>query len=108
MSFIDAPGDSGPAPAVVMLPDALGIEQAAALKCTLLEVVSMPQAVTLDGSAVREVHTAPLELLGLFWRERAQLGCKTRWQSPSAVLCEAAAQLGLNSLLGLDITGEPA
>lgn len=95
-------------PTAVVLAETLGIEQAAQLKSTLLAALAAPGVLTLDGSAVRELHTAPLELLVLFWRERRQLGRETRWQSPSAALREAATQLGITALLGLNPTGEPA
>lgn len=79
----------------------LGIEEAGSLHQRLLVAVDEPGIVELDGHAVRDVHTAALELFCLFCRERHAAGRQTRWLDPSETLRSAAALLGMTGLLCL-------
>lgn len=83
------------------LPADLGIEHVAELHAALLEHLD-DDSLELAGDQVARVHTAGLQLLHAFVRERAQLGRSTRMTRPSAVLSDAARQLALAISLGLD------
>ncbi|MCK9192991.1 MAG: STAS domain-containing protein [Nevskia sp.] len=87
------------APAALKLPAELGIEQASALHAALAERIESPQTVVLDGADVQRVHTAVLQLFCLFCRDRRSAGRKVQWQQPSAALLNAAALLGVTTLL---------
>ena len=85
---------------VFVLPAALGMEQAASLKQDLLSLCAMSGAVELDGSAVQQVGTAPLQLLAAFARERTARAAPMQWRAISEPLRGAAATLGIAAALG--------
>ena len=84
----------------VSLGDDLGIEASAELKQRLAAHLEDPD-VALDGSGVRRVHTAALQVLCAFFRSRAELGHRTELAACSDALRDAARLLGLSAPLGL-------
>lgn len=86
----------------------LGIEQVTDLQATLQPHLD-DATLELSGAEVRRVHTAGLQLLHAFIRERAARGLSTTITLPSPTLVEAARQLALAVSLGVDKDpGEPA
>lgn len=86
----------------------LGIEQVADLQATLQSHLD-DATLELSGAEVRRVHTAGLQLLHAFIRERAARGLSTTITLPSPTLVDAARQLALAVSLGVDKdSGEPA
>ncbi|WP_240125317.1 STAS domain-containing protein [Thermomonas alba] len=86
----------------------LGIEQVSELHATLQAHLDDP-VLELSGADVRRVHTAGLQLLHAFIRERAARGLSTTITLPSPTLVDAARQLALAVSLGVDKdSGEPA
>jgi len=85
----------------VMLPAALGIEQAAAWRERLLQHVDDAGVVTLDARDVSQIHTAALQLFCMFCHDRRTAGRDTRWKQPSEALRSAASLLGVTTLLQL-------
>ena len=60
------------------------------------------EPLSLTGDAVERVHTAGLQMLHAFVRERAALGLATVVTGASPVLADAARQLALAKSLGVD------
>ncbi len=87
--------------AVSIGPD-LGIEAAADLKALLLPHIESKRSVVIDASAVERVHSASLQLLYAFVRDRSQAGHATRIERGTAPLQDAARLLGMSAALGLD------
>lgn len=87
---------------VFVLPAVLGMEQAGSLKQDLLALVVMNE-VELDGSAVQQVATAPLQLLVAFARERQSRTAPTRWRGVSESLHSVATTLGVADALQLKV-----
>lgn len=86
---------------VAIGPD-LGIEAAADLKALLLPHLESKRAVVLDASAVERVHSASLQLLHAFIRDRQKAGRKTSIERCATTLQDAARLLGMTAALGLD------
>jgi hypothetical protein len=86
---------------VFVLPAVLGIEQAGALKQDLLTLAALADPVEIDGSAVQQATTAPLQLLAAFARERHARAAPLQWRSVSPSLHSAAATLGIAAALGI-------
>lgn len=86
---------------VVTLDSDLGIEHCAALKQALGEHLDAPQR-AVDAGAVERIHTASLQLLVAWWRDRSLAGRPTRWEACSDALRSAAGTLGLDAALDLD------
>jgi anti-anti-sigma regulatory factor len=84
----------------------LGIERASDLKEQLLAQLESGRSVVLDGSQVERVHGAGLQLLAAFVREREEAGRKTRIDSPTPALVDAARVLALTTALGLPESGD--
>ena len=84
----------------VSLGEDLSIEASAELKERLAAHLDEP-AVELDGTAVRRVHTASLQVLCAFFRSRGQSGRDTGLSGCSEPLRDAARLLGLSAQLGL-------
>ena len=85
---------------VVTLDNDLGIERCAALKEALAaHAGESPREV--DGAAVERVHTAALQLLAAWWRQRDAAGLVTGWSACSDTLRAAAVTLGLDNALGI-------
>jgi anti-anti-sigma regulatory factor len=78
----------------------LGIEAATDLKQQLAPHLAQPQ-LALDASAVQRVHTASLQVLCTFVRERQQAGHRTEFSDSSPALRDAARLLGVAVQLGL-------
>ena len=70
----------------------LGIEQVADLQAALQPHFD-DEVLELSGADVRRVHTAGLQLLHAFMRDRAARGRVTTITLPSPTLVEAARQL---------------
>ena len=79
----------------------LGIEQVADLQATLQSHFD-DEVLELSGADVSRVHTAGLQLLHAFMRDRAARGRVTTITLPSPILIEAARQLALSASLGVD------
>jgi anti-anti-sigma regulatory factor len=85
----------------IVLDEQLSIAQVATLYGTLRAVLAGGGSVTLDGSAVREIDTAVLQLLASFSRSSVALGVDCTWQGVSAALRRAATLIGLSDALQL-------
>ena len=85
----------------VPLGDDLGIESAADLKQRLAPHLGQPQPLLLDAGAVQRVHTASLQVLCTFVRERRRTGCATSFADASDAFGDAVRVLGLGAQLGL-------
>ncbi|MBV2208192.1 MAG: STAS domain-containing protein [Thermomonas sp.] len=81
----------------------LGIEQVADLQAALRPHLD-DQVLELSGADVRRVHTAGLQLLHAFIRDRKARGHTTTITLASPTLIDAARQLALASSLGVDST----
>lgn len=92
-------------PPLELGPD-LGIEGAADLKDTLGGQLESGRSVVLDLSRAERIHSASLQLLCAFVRERQAAGRKTRIANPSPAFEEAARVLALSSALGLAESGD--
>lgn len=84
----------------------LGIERAGELKEQLASQLESGRSVVLDGSSVERVHGAGLQLLAAFVHDRHAAGRKTRIESPSPVLIDAARVMALTTALGMPESGE--
>ncbi|KAF1685629.1 anti-anti-sigma factor [Pseudoxanthomonas broegbernensis] len=84
----------------VPLGEDLGIEASAELKERLAAHLEEPE-LALDGTAVRRVHTAAMQVLCAFFRSRGELGRSTTLAGCSDALRDAARLLGLAGQLGL-------
>lgn len=80
----------------------LGIERVGELQDALTPLLEDADPVVLLGDAVQRVHTAGLQLLHAFVRERAASGRATQVRSASPTLANAARQLALAVSLGVD------
>lgn len=88
----------------VPLGDDLGIEAAADLKQHLAAHLAAPQPVALDAGGVQRVHTASLQVLCSFVRQRRQAGLATDFSAVSHSFRDAARLLGIAPQLGLTAT----
>ena len=86
---------------IPLQPD-LGIEHVAELHAALLPHLEEAQPVALAAGAVARVHTAGLQLLHAFVRDRAVRGRATTFASPSPTLVQAARDLALAASLGFE------
>lgn len=87
--------------AIAIGPD-LGIEAAADLKALLLPHLESKRSVSIDASAVERVHSASLQLLFAFMRDRSNAGRTTNIEKPAKPLLDAARLLGMSAALGMD------
>lgn len=83
------------------LPADLGIEHSTALHATLAPLLATTEPVALVAHHVRRLHTASLQVLVAFVRDRASAGGQTTWRQPSPLLRESAIRSGLDAALGL-------
>ncbi|WFC40443.1 STAS domain-containing protein [Pseudoxanthomonas sp. SE1] len=88
----------------VPLGDDLGIEAATDLKQHLAMHVAQPGPLVLDAGTVQRVHTASLQVLCSFVRQREQAGLATDFGAVSQNFRDAARLLGLGPQLGLATT----
>jgi len=84
----------------------LGIERASDLKDLLAAKLGSVQTLELGGARVERIHSASLQLLCAFVRERDKAGHKTRIADPSPALVDAARVLALTTALGLPESGD--
>jgi len=87
--------------ATLCLPADLGIERLASLR-EQLAAVPADAPLTLDARQVSRVHSAALQLLAAFCRDRHAAGLSTVWSASSDVWREAARRLGLSLTLQLE------
>lgn len=97
---------------LALQPD-IGIERVGELQEALLPHLDDAEPLALVGDQVTRVHTAGLQLLHAFVRERTARGGSTRVTAASPALTSAARQLALLASLGLespqaDISGDSA
>ncbi|MGY0558904.1 MULTISPECIES: STAS domain-containing protein [unclassified Lysobacter] len=102
---------------ISLQPD-LGIEHVEALRATLAPLLNRAGMLALTGDRVERVHTAGLQLLHAFIRDRANAGHGTTITLASPALMDAARVLALTDMLGLgapvgtagdlENTGDPA
>jgi len=85
----------------LILPHDLGIANASGLKQQLIPCVRQASPLLLDGSQVRRVHTASLQILSALFLQRSQSSLETQWSAASMELCEAASLSGLQYTLKL-------
>ena len=78
----------------------LGIENVAELRDQLVKPARSKSAVTLTFERIDQVHTAAIQVLCAFVRDRAAAKGTTRIQAPDE-LKNAAQLLGVSELLGL-------
>ncbi len=79
----------------------LGIEHVEQLQAALLPHLDDTEPLALAGDRVERVHTAGLQLLHAFVRDRAARGCATTITFASPALAAAAHQLALALSLGV-------
>jgi ABC-type transporter Mla MlaB component len=96
---------SAPPVATIKLPAELGIEGAGDLHRELVSHVDDTVPVVLDAADVSRIHTAALQLFCLFCRDRQNGGRETHWQAPTIALKNAAALLGVATMLNLGQEG---
>jgi anti-anti-sigma regulatory factor len=75
------------------------IAQAADLHRALAARVADGGPIVLDGTAVREIDTAILQLLASLWRTTRERGTACAWQGTSDVLRNTAALIGVAEAL---------
>jgi ABC-type transporter Mla MlaB component len=87
----------------------LGIEHVAELQAALLPHLDAVEPLSIAGDRVQRVHTAGLQLLHAFIRDRAARGCVTTIVLASPHLAQAARELALAVSLGVEAPiGDPA
>ena len=89
------------APPQIVLAADLGIEHADALKDDLMGALAANQPVVIDGASVERLHSAAIQALCAFVRDRRSAGLEVQWGSTSQCLREAAELLGVERMLGL-------
>lgn len=90
----------------IRLASDLGIEQSAELKAALAPHLASKRVVAIDAGGVERVHSASLQVLCAFWRDRQKAGRNTRLDNASPALRDAAQILALSSFLGLNASGD--
>lgn len=91
--------ECAPQPAPVRLDARVTIAQAADLHRTLAARVAAGGPIVLDGTEVREIDTAILQLLASLWRTTRERGTPCAWQGTSDVLRNTAALIGVAEAL---------
>ena len=79
----------------VELDETLEISDVAGLLVKLKSVAETGGDILLDGSQIKVIDTANLQLLVSLFREMKQHGTRIDWQQPSDTLCKTAVLLGL-------------
>lgn len=79
----------------------LSIEACADLKARLLPLLDSTPIVSLDAGSVSRIHSAGLQVLYAFVRDRGDAGLQTQFENCAAPFQEAAQLLGLSQALGL-------
>ena len=88
----------------VHLGDDLGIEASTGLKERLAPYLDRADAVVLDATDVRRVHTAGMQVLCAFVLARQQAGQGTVFDNATDTFRDAARLLGVLRTLGLEAT----
>jgi len=88
----------------IVLGENLDISDAGALLEQLQAITATNTSVIMDGSQVKVIDTAILQLLVAWFRQAQQHGTRISWQQPSDTLCNTAALLGLEMHLCLAST----
>lgn len=86
----------------VLLDANLGIEAADELKAHLAGRLADRDAVQLDAGQVARVHSASVQVLCAFFRDRARSGKATRIDPVAPELQTAVRTLGLQQALGIE------
>lgn len=84
----------------------LGIEHAPDLRELLASQLDSGKQVVIDLSRVERIHSANLQLLCAFVRNRNAAGRKTRVADPSPALVDAVRVLALTNALGMSESGD--
>ena len=80
----------------------LGIEACSELRERLLPHLTTSPIVNLTAATVSRIHSAGIQVIYAFVRDRSDAGLQTRFEQCAAPLQEAAQLLGLSHALGLD------
>ena len=88
-----------PSPVAFALPAECTLAGASELKTHLTPLLSHPASVKLDGSRVRRIDTASLQLLVAFIRDRRANGLPIEWMGQTPTLGHAVNLLGLTAEL---------
>ena len=88
---------------VALAPD-LGIETTRELKDLLAPHLEVADRIALDASQVSRIHTAAVQVLCAFVSTRRQAGHDTVLENCSDTFRDAARLLGVQPVLGLDVT----
>jgi anti-anti-sigma regulatory factor len=86
----------------VLLDEAMETSDAGALLVRLKTIIESKNSFILDGSQVKVIDTAILQLLVVLFSETQQRDIRVTWQQPSDSLCKSAGLLGLQSHLCLE------
>jgi anti-anti-sigma regulatory factor len=86
-------------PTRIVLDERLSIAQAAVLHRSWHEALRAGAPLTVDGSGVKEIDTAVLQLLVSLWLSGRALGIDCAWQGVSEALRRTAALIGLTEAL---------
>lgn len=86
---------------VVVLPDRLSIAEASATRGILRDAIARGGRIAIDGSRVREIDTAGLQLLASLWRSGPPAADPCEWSAVSEPLIRSARLIGLDGLLRL-------
>ncbi|UZE94958.1 STAS domain-containing protein [Alkalimarinus alittae] len=87
--------------AEVVLESNCGIAQAESLRVQLEELFQNRYQIVIDGSAVKRIDTAALQLLGAFFTAMSHAETDVTWTAPSELLSQSANTLGLKEILKL-------
>lgn len=87
---------------VVSLDTTLNIQRVGPLTEHLKQVLEKNQKVVLDGTHVKTLDTAGLQLLAAFIQHADKTDVQVEWKNPSPTLYEAASLFGLSRHLQLD------
>ena len=85
----------------VRLPPELGLDEAETLRQQLLSRGEDNAHVQLDGSEVRRIGAAGLQVLVALATQCARNGQRLQWSGASAALRDSAATAGLKAILAL-------
>ncbi len=85
----------------ILLESNSGIAQAELLAGRLEEAFQESIPIIIDGSAIMRIDTSVLQLLYSFCAAMKETGVSVSWKDPSDELCQAADNLGVKTLLGL-------
>jgi anti-anti-sigma regulatory factor len=90
-------------PTRIVLDERISIAQVAVLHRSLQEALCAGAPVAVDGSGVKEIDTAVLQLLVSLWLSSRAQGIDCAWQGISEGLRRTAALIGLTEALHLPV-----